>query len=331
MPTDLVPPSPRPIVVTYQGAPGSFSEQASLKFFDRYHFQEPKFVPSATFAEAFSALASGTVNRAVIPIENSLAGTIHENLDNFLRHPQLTIVGEIDLPIRHCLMALPGTTLSDITMVKSHPMAIAQCKNFLNSHSLPSQVEYDTAGYAQLIKKEQLRGIAAIAGSRAAKIYELELVAEAIQDESVNYTRFLIIGNQKNEPDSSLNYYYRSMISSNPDSQLPQKPQQGKTSIAFSLINSPGILCRALSVFAVSNIDLMKIESRHIHTVRKTLGGEADEDINAKRWGYVFYVDISRHIDDEALKAALNHLQQITSFYRLLGSYPADESPASLS
>lgn len=286
--------------IAYQGEPGSYSEQASRQYFNSTKYAE--YVPCATFTDMFNAIATGAATIAAVPIENSLAGTIHENLDLLLRHPKLYIVGELDFPVRHCLLAMPGVTLADVTTVRSHPMALAQCSSYLQQHKLPCEVAYDTAGSAKIIHKQDIRNVAAIASVRAAELYGLNVIAEAIQDEIHNYTRFLILSTKS--------------VAYQPD--VPSK-----TSIAFSLINSPGILCRALSVFAVSNIDLSKIESRHIHTVRKALGSTTGDEINEKRWGYVFYVDILRHADEADLAAALIHLQQITTFYRLLGAYPA--------
>lgn len=308
--------------VAYQGEAGSFSEQASLQFFNSEQVSlqaqstssvEPTpdlhFHPCANFSAMFDALHAGLVDRAVVPIENCLAGTIHENLDHLLRNPRFTIVGELDFHVRHCLMALPGTKLADISAVRSHPMALAQCDAFLRSEFLKSEVAYDTAGSAKLIRKEMLHGVAAIAGERAASIYNLQIIARDIQNESKNFTRFLI-------------------LSPNPYPYIPSSRLSYKSSIAFCLIDSPGILCRALSVFAVTGIDLTKIESRHMYVVQKNLGFPEDHDFSdEKRWRYVFYVDMARHASEPAVAAALSHLQQVTTFYRLLGAYPAHTAP----
>lgn len=293
---------PLSLRVAYQGEPGAYSEQAARKFF---HTEDPHCHPCPNFADMFTALSSGLVDRAAVPIENSLAGTIHENLDLLLRHPSLTIVGEIDFAVRHCLIALPSVKMSDIRVVRSHPMALAQCVAYLKANSLKSEVAYDTAGSAKLIHKEGATDVAAIASVRAAEIYGLHILADAIQDEPKNYTRFLILARQ-------------------PSPYVPGLPS--KTSLAFCLINSPGILCRALSVFSITNIDMTKIESRHVQTVKNSLELTSDkfkEDNVDVRWGYVFYVDIARHAEEQTVAAALNHLKQITTFYRVLGSYPA--------
>lgn len=306
--------------VAYQGEPGAYSEQAAYQFFkqtplhsthksDAESGPKLRFHPCANFSAMFDALHAGLVDRAVVPIENSLAGTIHENLDHLLRHPHLTIAGELDFHVRHCLLSLPGTSMTGISLVRSHPMALAQCDAFLKSEALKPEVAYDTAGSAKLIRKELLSNIAAIASERAASIYDLQILARDIQDEPKNFTRFLI-------------------LSPNPCPYIPSSPVSYKSSIAFCLIDSPGILCRALSVFAVTGIDLTKIESRHIYTVQNILGLPEDSDFSdEKRWRYVFYVDLARHADEPAVAAALNHLKQITTFYRLLGAYPAHSAP----
>lgn len=304
VPADMVPADmpPERMRVAYQGEPGAYSEQATLKFFEKRG--EPSFVPCATFRDMFEALHHGRVDRAAVPIENSLAGTIHENLDLLLRYRDFTIVGELDFRVSHCLLALKGTQMSDITVVRSHHMALSQCTAYLRSNGLVPEVAYDTAGSAKRIAKDNLTGVAAIASRRAAEIYGLGIVDEDIEDEKENFTRFLILSKE------SVPY-------------VPGTPS--KTSLVFSLINGPGVLCRALSVFAVTNIDLTKIESRHIHTVAEALQHESTEDLDAnveRRWGYVFYVDIARHAEEPSVSSALKHLQEITAFYRVLGSYP---------
>lgn len=299
--------------IAYQGESGAYSEQAAIQYFQQTATTtssatppQLNFHPCVTFAAMFEALASAVVDQAVVPIENSLAGTIHENLDLLLRHPKLSIVGELDFHVRHCLVAFPDVSIEDISTVQSHPMALSQCAHFLREKNLNSEVAYDTAGSAKLIRKQLLKNTAAIASERAALIYNLNILARDIQDEPRNFTRFLV-------------------LSTNSVPYVPNPPISYKSSIAFCLIDAPGILCRALSAFAVTDIDLCKIESRHIYTVRNALG-LPDDVLDEQRWGYVFYVDLARHADEPSVDAALNHLQQITTFYRLLGAYPADTS-----
>lgn len=294
------------IKVSYQGQPGSYSEQACQKFFAQpnHHETEIDYLPCTTFREMFAALNKGLVERAVVPIENSLAGSIHENLDLLLSHPRLHIVGELDFRVSHCLLAPKNVNFADITTVRSHPMALSQCSRYLRSNNLTPEVAFDTAGAAKMLCPSNSVGVAAIASRAAADLYDLQILAREIEDEERNFTRFLILS--------------RSKVDYNPLAP-------GKTSLVFSLMNGPGKLYSALSVFNVSDIDLTKIESRHIHTVREALRErvvEFNEESVEKRWGYVFYVDVAGHTDDPTVASALAQLQHITTFFRILGTYP---------
>lgn len=336
--------------VAYQGEPGAYSEQASIDFFTASSPPSPPtYLPCPSFAAVFSALSSGAADRAVLPIENSLAGTIHAILDLFVAHPGLHIVGEHDFRVVHCLLAQPGARLEDVTIVRSHFMALAQCTGFLADHALTSHVAADTAGSAAKVANSGAPGDAAIASARAAKIYGLDILAEGIEDEKENYTRFLVLsrdaadtndeyvaasaaataaastaaspaaseaGEKTNKPTLS---HQNLMTGSFPTADLAP----AKTSIVFTLFNKPGALFRALSVFSVLDIDLTKIESRHIHTVLDAVAG-CDRS-QARRWGYVFYVDFARSYAEEPVQNALKNLQQITPFYRLLGTYRRHE------
>lgn len=306
--------SPAPLRVAYQGAPGAYSEAASMAYFDRAlpaGAPPVAYAPAATFPAVVEALAAGAVDRAVLPIENSLAGTIHANLDLLLRHPELTIVGEHDFRVRHCLLALPGTRLEDVKVVRSHYMAIAQCVGWLEGKGLVTEVAGDTAGSAERVRSESLTGAAAIASRRAAEIYDLDVLAEGIEDEQENYTRFLVL--------------MRGAVGDGVGAEALAAAT--KTSIAFTLNNTPGALLRALSVFSVVDIDLTKIESRHVHTVLDAVADDGDGcAVQARRWGYVFYLDFARGYADEASENALRSLRQITPFFRCLGSYLSCQS-----
>lgn len=293
--------SPR-LCVAYQGEPGAYSHQASCQFFEEEDSLE--LFPCPTFADIVRAVNDGRVHRAVLPIENCQAGTIHSNLDLLLRHPHVTIVGEMDFAVHHCMLALPGVAFADIKTVRSHYMALEQCDSFINDHGLKSEIAYDTAGSAKLLQKEGATDVAAIASKVAADTYNLNILREGIQNDFQNYTRFLILSTCT-VPYVPLAHY--------------------KTSLAFCLDNSPGVLWRAISVFGALGIDMSKIESRHIYTVRKALGPPVDQDANERRWGYVFYVDFKRHVDEPPVAAALIVLQQMTTFYRVLGSYPSED------
>lgn len=269
--------------IAFQGERGSFSEEAARKFFGADIAPEPK----RTFPEVFAAVESGAATFGVIPVENSLVGSIHQNYDLLLRH-NLKIIGEQNQRIVHHLIANPGVSLDQLTSVHSHPVALDQCKEYLQKHpKLTVTVEYDTAGSVKLIREHKMLKAGAIAGSYAAELYEVAILASAIQDEPDNYTRFLIL------------------------SQKPaERSEKSKTSIVFALKNIPGVLFKALSVFALRDLDLTKIESR---------------PLRKKAWEYYFYLDFVGHIDDEAAQNAITHLREITTFLKILGSYPISE------
>ena len=269
--------------IAFQGERGSFSEEAARKFFLTEIAPEPK----RTFPEVFASVESGAATFGVIPVENSLVGSIHQNYDLLLRH-NLKIIGEQNQRIVHHLIANPGVALDQLTSIHSHPVALDQCKEYLQKHpKLTVVVEYDTAGSVKLIKEHNMQTACAIAGSYAAELYEMGILASAIQDEPDNYTRFLIL------------------------SQKPaERSERSKTSIVFALKNIPGVLFKALSVFALRDLDLTKIESR---------------PLRKKAWEYYFYLDFVGHIDDEAAQNAITHLREITTFLKILGSYPISE------
>jgi len=269
--------------VAFQGEPGAYGEGAAIQYFGK----GVETLPCRSFEEVFEKVESGEVDRGVIPIENSLAGSIHRNYDLLIQH-DLHIVGEINYRVEHNLLALRGVRLEDVRYVISHPQALAQCEGFLKKLGVEKVSEYDTAGSAKKIKEMQLRDAAAIASRRAAEVYELEILAESIEDDPENYTRFLVLAKEEHVP-------------------APGVP--AKTSIVFSLKNTPGALFKALSVFALRDVDLTKIESR---------------PIRGKKWEYLFYLDFAASINEEVGKNAIRHLGEIATFLRILGSYPAD-------
>lgn len=293
------------VSVAYQGAPGSYSEEASCQFFTKHNITT-NFHPCSSFKEMFAALHKGLVQRAVVPIENLLAGTIYQNLDLLLRYPDLKIIGELDFRINHCLIASEGVKLSDVKVVRSHFMALNQCTHYLQENNFTSEVAYDTAGSAKAISQQNCTHSAAIASRRAAEMYNLNILAEGIGNDAQNYTRFLV-------------------LSKHDSVYVPSAPS--KTSIVFSLENGPGVLHKALSVFSVTDIDLTKIESRHIYSMRDALRqnyAQFEDTSVEHRWEYVFFVDIKGHVKHSPVAKALAHLQEITPFYRVLGSYARD-------
>ena len=264
--------------VAFQGEPGAYSEQAIFEYCGEVDTQ-----PCETFDDVFAAVTSGTCESGLIPIENSLAGSIHQNYDLLLHH-ELHIVGEYFLRVRHCLIGLPDVNVADIKRVISHPQALGQCAGTLRTLGVKTEPVYDTAGSVKLLKESGERTTAAIASKRAAEIYEMKILQEGIEDNPENYTRFLEIAPGAVKPEG-----------------------EAKTSIVFTLKNQPGALFKALSVFALRDIDLTKIESR---------------PLAGKPWEYLFYIDFVGAVENETVKRALDHLGEYALMLRVLGSYP---------
>jgi prephenate dehydratase len=250
-------------------------------------------LPCPSFEEVFRTVEAGTATFGVLPIENSIGGTIHRNYDLLLEHA-LQIVGDLELRVVHSLIALPGTAIDQIKTIYSHPQALAQCDKYLRS--LPGVevvATYDTAGSAKLIKDRQLAGAAAIASERAAAVFELTVLESGIQDFSDNLTRFLIVA---------------------PTVGAPRATHTNKTTVVFTLANEAGALFRALSVFALRGIDLTKLESR---------------PIPGRPWEYLFYVDLAVGAEDARCDRALAHLAEFAPMLRNLGSYASTLLPRS--
>ena len=265
--------------VAFQGELGAYSELATYEYFGH----NVRVVPRPTFAGIYVSVARGEVEHGVIPIENSLTGSIHENYDLLLEH-DLVITGEIKLRIVHNLIVNSGTRLSDIKRVYSHPQALSQCKDFLSQLRNVEQISmYDTAGAARIIKENGNKEEAAIASEQAARDHGLEIIARGIESNHMNFTRFLILSRT-----------------------LEEEAKDSKTSIVFSLKNIPGALFKSLSVFALRDIDLYKIESR---------------PIPGSPWAYMFYLDFSGDIRQDVSKCAIAHLEEIANFVKVLGSY----------
>ncbi len=267
--------------VAFQGERGAYSEAAALEYFG--DSIEP--LPCPSFDEVFEKVEGGAVERGIVPVENSLGGSIHRNYDLFMRH-QLHLIGEKIYRVQHCLITMPGAQLSDITLILSHPQALAQCEHYITRLGIQREVVYDTAGAVKMLKESERRDHAAIASRRAAEVYAMQILEEGIEDDEANYTRFVVLGR---EP------------------IIPQRP--AKTSIVFTLKNQPGALFKALSVFALRDLDLTKIESR-------PLAGTP--------WDYLFYLDFIGSISDETARRALDHLSEYATTLRVLGSYSRD-------
>ncbi len=267
------------IDVAYQGEAGAYSEQAVIDYFgDGYNA-----VPFTTFERVFEAVDGGNCQYGMLPIENSLAGSIHRNYD-LLLHYQLPIVGEYHLRVKHCLIALPGVKKEEIRKIISHPQALAQCDQYLKQFTgVEIEATYDTAGSVKMILENHWDNVAAIASERAAAVHQMAILERGIEDNTENYTRFIVISKQP-------------LI----------EGDEIKTSIVFSLPNQPGSLFKALSVFALRDIDLLKIESR---------------PLVGKPWEYLFYIDLAGSIKEKSVQKALDNLAEYAVSVRILGSY----------
>lgn len=272
------------MIVAFQGEHGAYSEEAIYQKLGR----GVKTLPCRTFDDLFSAVESGEADLAAVPIENSVAGSINRTYDLLLER-DLKVWGEIMLHVRHHLMAPPGTKIEDITHVRSHPQALAQCERYLTQRGMTAVPWYDTAGSAKELSQHPEPNVAAIASALAAEIYGLEVLDSDIQDLSWNYTRFFLVGHHEHE-----------------------RQDPSKTSIVFATAHSPGALHACLGEFAQRGINLTKIESRPRRN---------------RPWHYVFYLDFDGHWEDPPCREALVGLLARAAFVKLLGSYPAATMP----
>ena len=268
--------------VAIQGERGSYSEEAATQLLG----PDIQIDCCEHFEEVFRRAAASDSDYCLIPIENSLSGSIHKNYDLLLRY-RLKIAREINLQIEHNLIVLPGTSFEEIKSVISHPVALDQCEDFFEKYTqLTKRSAYDTSGSVKRIMEGKLHDCAAIAGKKAAEYYGGEILMMGIQDNEENFTRFFLLSHD------------------------PEKEEkQDKTSIVFSFKNAPGSLFKCLSVFALRDIDLSKIESR---------------PIAGRAWEYLFYLDFLGNPQEENSKNALNHLKELTEFLEVLGCYPRD-------
>ena len=274
--------------IGYQGETGAYSELAVGALFDGV---EP--VPHRTVRAVFDALAGGSIDRAVVPLENSLAGSINETYD-LLAKGEAHIVGEVVVAVDHALLALPGATLRDIRVVSSHPQALAQCDEYLAELDVDLVPVHDTAGAARRIAEAGFVGEAAVASERAAEVYGLDVLARHIQTNPENQTRFAAIAR---DPE-------------------PLGPPD-KTSVILVAGHKPGALYHCLKPFAERGVNLSKLESRPVgHTP----------------WKYRFFLDVDASVEEPALAAALDELHAEAAMVQVLGSYPgwraAPASPA---
>lgn len=273
--------------VAFQGEPGAYSEAAVYQFFGN----NTKAKPQKDFRDVFESVCTGDTDFGVVPVENSLEGSVNQNYDLFLKY-DLKVRGEVIVKIEHCLIVNPGTALADIKVVYSHPQALAQCRTFLEEFGRELIPTYDTAGSVKMLKEKGLKNAAAIASEQAANIYGMHILAKDIADNPENYTRFFVLSTQDSAPTG-----------------------KDKTSIIFSAKHEPGSLYNALGEFAKRNINLTKIESR---PTKKTA------------WEYNFYLDFEGHRTEQKCSQALEALEKYAIFVKVLGSYPKANSKSML-
>lgn len=279
--------------VAIQGERGSFSHEAAERMLPHC-----KVVPCARSIEVFDQVKRGSADAAVIPIENTLAGTVAEHADLLVAR-DVFIQAEYLLRIVHNVIAAPGVKMASLRRVLSHPVALDQCRNFFRKHRQIEAVPfYDTAGSVKHVVSQRLQDAAGIAGRQAAREYRGKILQSGIEDDKSNFTRFFLIRKSAVAKRGS---------KLKPDFQQLIPKGANKTSIAFQVKNTPGALFKSLSVFALRDISLSKIESR---------------PMRGRPWEYVFYVDFLRG-DDEPARNALRHLEEVAEFVKVLGIYPA--------
>jgi len=273
------------MTAAFQGEVGAYSEIACKKYFGC----DVETVPCFNFEDTFTNLKNGKAEYAVLPIENSLYGSVYETYDLLIKY-NYPIIGELYLQINHNLIAKKNLKLSDIKKIYSHPQALGQCSHFLKSlKNIQILPAYDTAGAAKIASEEEDKKTAAIASSEAASLYKLKIIKRSIQNNAENYTRFIVVSKKEK----------RNKVSS------------PKSSICFALKSIPGALFKALSVFALREIDLVKIESRPIPN---------------KPFQYLFYVDLNGSLKEDKLSHALKNLEEITESIIRLGTYEAGKT-----
>ncbi len=302
-------------IIVYQGEAGANSHMACTAFYPDYTAQ-----PCATFEEAFAAVEDGSAQLAMIPIENSVAGRVGD-IHTLLPHASLSIIGERFLPIHHQFMAKKGVKLVDITSVKSHVMALGQCRKFIKLNNIKAIIASDTAGAAREISENDSRTQAAIASGLAAEIYGLEILAEDIEDEKHNTTRFIILqkdGAWFESASPSASALGTSDCEARSEGARGSIPLNNKcmTSFVFRVRNLPAALYKALGGFATNGVNMTKLESYMV-------GGHF--------YATQFYAEVEGHPDDASLKRALEELDYFCKELRIIGVYAADPFRETLS
>ena len=274
--------------VAFQGERGAFSEEAARKLAGA----KTAVLPCARFEDIFRALGEGRAAGAIVPIENTLAGSVHENYDHLVNF-EFPIVAETSVRIVHNLIALKGVSFAKVRRVYSHPVALNQCLDFFAANPQIERIPYyDTAGSVKMIAENGYTDAAGIASAVAAEIYGARILRRSIESDRQNFTRFFLL----RRPEYAKRHAVKAAAHGH-----------WKTSLVFSTRNAPGALFRALSAFALRDLSLTKIESR---------------PLRGKPWEYLFYVDFLGRVDSPAAVNALNHLRELADFLRVLGCYP---------
>jgi prephenate dehydratase len=268
--------------IVFQGESGAYSEEAIIK----HYGESVEPLPRPYFRDVFDAVEKGEAKLGLVPVENTIEGSIVRNYD-LLNERSLTAQGEVILRIKHCLIVNPGAKLENIKRVYSHPQALGQSRAYLEEMEFEAISAYDTAGSVKMIKSLGVEDAAAIASSRAAEVYDMAILKRGIETNSENYTRFLAIGHGTTAPTG-----------------------RDKTSLAFIVEHRPGTLYTALKAFVENEIDLTKIESRPL------IGSPFE---------YVFFVDILGHSDEPTIRKAIEALEASSRTVKILGSYPVAE------
>ncbi len=266
--------------VAFQGERGAYSEAAAMTFFK----ETIETVPYPTFHEVLESTEAGKTDYAILPVENSLEGSVGESYDLLLT-TKLNVIGETYHRIKHCLIGFD--VLEKIDTVYSHPQALGQCRKFIQEHHFKAIPTYDTAGSVKILLELKKDNTACIASRTAAEIYKVPIIKEGIEDNFNNYTRFLVLANEKHDGTA-----------------------KDKTSIIFSIKHTPGSLYNVLEKFHIHKINLTKIESRPTKTTP---------------WEYNFYVDLEGNQNDKNIHDALEKIRPNTIFLKILGSYPKAE------
>jgi len=271
------------LLVAFQGEHGAYGDVAARRL-----VPEGAFIPCMEFADVFRGVEEGYLDLGVVPVENSLEGAVTQ-VNELLTTTGLKVIGEAQIPVKHCLLATEATNYRDIRLVYSHPQALAQCRGFLMRNKLEPYPYYDTAGAAKMLARENPRAAAAIASSLCAELYDLEIIKKGIEDGPSNSTRFLLL------------------------SREPYDGRGDKTSLVFATPHKAGQLYKILSLFAEDQINLTRISSMPL---RSAPGN------------YSFFLDLEGSDQDEKINNVLKQMKELTLSFKLLGSYPADMQAA---